>query len=113
MHECLHKHSNQTFSVKSIKKQGFSYEEFKRQVMNEVYVLQNVRHQSLLKLNYIFEDDKKIHIITDLYTGGELISNKKGNLKLQLQEIKSILFKLLDAVRELHFKGFMHRDIKP
>ena len=40
--------------------------------MDEIEILKTLDHPNVLKLYEYFEEDKKIHLITELCTGGEL-----------------------------------------
>ena len=61
------------------------------------------------------ESEQYILLIMELIEGGtlkDLIESKKGK-GFADDEASSIMKSILSAVRYMHDKGFIHRDIKP
>lgn len=60
---------NEWFAIKSIRKSKVNKMEVLRR---EVQILKEVNHPNIIKLIDVYEDDKYLHLITELCTGGEL-----------------------------------------
>jgi serine/threonine protein kinase len=67
-----------------------------------------------MKLVAIYETPKSLLMVTDCYTGGEMmeyISKQKEDLRTE--DISRISFQLLSAVNHCGNNKIIHRDIKP
>lgn len=89
----------------------------------EVTILKALNHPNILHLRETFvepsnSDRRKIYIITDLCTGGDLlfrIAYHYTTLKSPMTEahVAYQLRQILSAVMYCHRRGIVHRDIKP
>jgi len=64
-------------------------------------------------VRYAFQTPTKLHIVTDLYAGGDLEALVMRRGPLTEASAKFLTAQLVIAVRALHERGIMHRDIKP
>jgi calcium-dependent protein kinase len=88
---------------------------------NEINLMSELKqHPNINTLIDVFEDDKCIHLISDLCTGGHLssyiqsrvINNPTIDYKLHEQEASYIIKQILDAMEHCHDKKIVHRDLK-
>ena len=69
--KCQNRQSKEYFAVKTIKKSKVGrLETLKR----EIEILKTMDHPNIIKLYDVFEDDKYLHLVTELCTGGEVES---------------------------------------
>ena len=111
--ECMHLNTKQYYAVKSIKKSKIHIAHLQR----ELYLLSKINHKNIMRLVDVFEDAEFVHIITEIYYGGELfdkiIQRTTDVGCFDEVEAANIIKSLLEAVSYLHWKGIVHRDIKP
>mmetsp|Transcript_8204 Transcript_8204/g.18358 ORF Transcript_8204/g.18358 Transcript_8204/m.18358 type:complete len:479 (-) Transcript_8204:122-1558(-) len=86
----------------------------------EVAIQQALDHPNIVKLYEIFKDAKKIYLVMELCTGGELFdrivdaADKKGDgHAFDETQAATYMQQILGAMRYLHDHNFVHRDIKP
>jgi serine/threonine protein kinase len=111
--ECTHCSTGKKYAVKTINKSIVSRHDVKR----EVELLQSIDHPNIIKMNDCFEDEVYVHIITERFTGGELLDLILDNTTdygcLSEEYAASVIKSLLESVQYLHSKDIVHRDIKP
>ena len=52
-------------------------------------------------------------MVVELLEGGQLYDKIKAKYKFKPHEIKTVIFTILDGLKEMHNKRVMHRDLKP
>ena len=113
--KCKQRESGQWCAVKSIKKNKVSeIETLKR----EIKILEQVRHDNIIRLIDVFEDERYLHLVTELCTGGELfdrIIDKFESDEGHFAEFEAakLIRDVFDAIKYCHDLGIVHRDLKP
>jgi len=79
---------------------------------SELILFKNVSHPNIIKMFDAHVDPKYFYLEMEACAGGDIFTNicKKG--KMEEEIVKNIIFKIIDAVRCLHEKDFVHRDLK-
>jgi len=109
-----HKPSKAIRAMKVInKKDALIGNEDEAALIKEINILKSLDHPNIIKVYEYFNNKRRLYIITELCTGGELfdkISNEKSfNEKLA----SHVMRQLLSAVQYCHSNGIIHRDLKP
>lgn len=88
---------------------------YRRSAMNEIYILQNLKHcDKVVGYKGHFEAESRIHIVCEL-----LDMNLYEHLKvmrfrpLPLSQVRAVAQACLEACSEIHKLGYIHCDIKP
>jgi len=88
---------------------------------DEVQIQQSLDHPHIVKLYESFKDAKKVYLVMELCTGGELFdriieevenADSDGHAFGE-QQAATVMLQILGAMRYLHSKNMVHRDIKP
>lgn len=113
--KCMHRTTKEWFAVKSILKSKVSKVEV---LKREIRILQEMNHPNIIKLVQVKEDEKYLHLITELCTGGELFDriiaktqSKEGHFSEH--DAAKLVQCILDAIAYCHDKHIVHRDLKP
>jgi calcium-dependent protein kinase len=85
----------------------------KNKFMAEVEILKSMDHPNILKLYEVFEDQKQIHLVTELCTGGELFDFIIMKHKFSEATAAHFMKQVLEAVVYCHRRSIVHRDLKP
>lgn len=97
--------------IKIIKKDQHSF--IKKLAQDEITVLENISHYRIVRLYEIFEDAENYYIVSEYLPQGNLYKKLLERGEFCEQEAKSVVRKVVEAVRYLHGKNIIHRDIKP
>ena len=79
----------------------------------EIEMLQSADHPNIIKLYETYEDEKYLHLVMELCTGGDLFDYVISKRHLCEEEVVNIMKKLLSAINYLHTLKICHRDLKP
>lgn len=87
-----------------------------RKLHTEISILKEVDHPNIIKLQEVFFGRRSVYLVTDLCRGGELFellsSGKNQGFVFREDRAASLLTDMLRAVKYLHLKGIVHRDLK-
>jgi calcium-dependent protein kinase len=113
--KCMQRETKEWYALKSIRKSKVGNIETLRR---EVEILQELDHPNVIKVIDIHEDEKFLHLITELCTGGELFDrivskSQSPEGKMSENDATKIITSILDTVRYCHAKNIVHRDLKP
>ena len=78
----------------------------------EIKILAMLDHPHILRLFDVIEDSNNFYLISELCTGGELLS-KMSNNRYKEKEAAKLMEQIVSAVAYCHEKGICHRDLKP
>lgn len=78
----------------------------------EIEVLARVSHPNCIEMIECYITSKRVYIVTEIFTGGELLHQvlTKGSLGEQVSAY--ILQQILEGISYLHDNGIVHRDLK-
>lgn len=108
----LHILTGRIVAIKSFNKTKFTDEKYRNKIMNEINLMKNLRHFSVVKLLDTIETDKYIFLIMENILGGDLLTFIKKRNKLPEKVAKFIFKQLLQSIKYIHSKNIVHRDIK-
>ncbi|CAE7350539.1 CPK2 [Symbiodinium sp. CCMP2592] len=93
-----------------------------KQSEDEMQLLASLCHGNIVCLHDSLEHDEMLYIVMELCRGGTLFSwiedRHDEHLNMQVytappkRVLASCLWQILDALKYLHGKGFVHRDVK-
>ena len=110
--KCTNKHSNKVYAVKVINKTKLKPKNLEL-IHNERSYLNLIKHPNIVGLQDYFEDKKFIYLVTDYYSGGDLLSYIEKNHEISEKTAAKIVRKIAEGIKYLNIFGIVHRDIKP
>jgi calcium-dependent protein kinase len=113
--KCSHRETGMWYAIKSIRKSKVSKIEV---LKREIEILREVKHPHIIELVEVYEDERYLHLITELCTGGELFDRIIAKTQSTVghfseHDAASLVRDILDAINYCHEKGIVHRDLKP
>jgi len=106
------KGTEEKFAIKCIKKSSIEGDDIKL-LTREIQIMKNVRHDNILKLFEVFEDDDQFFLVMELVPGKELFDKIVERGQYSEKDASNIARQIISAVEYLHEKGIAHRDLKP
>ncbi|KAI8891924.1 kinase-like domain-containing protein [Globomyces pollinis-pini] len=104
--------NNQDCAAKVVYKPSLKSSKQRLKLLSEIKIHQNLYHQNIVSFLDVFEDDVYVYIILELCTNTTLVDLIRKRKRLSNNEVRFYMFQLLDGVRYMHRKGYIHRDIK-
>ena len=108
----LHILTGRIVAIKSFNKNKLKNERAKAKIYHEINLMKNLRHSSVANILDTFETKNYILIIMENIAGGDLLTFVKKRTKLNEKMSKCIFKQLLLAIKYIHSKNIVHRDIK-
>ncbi|CAD8058338.1 unnamed protein product [Paramecium sonneborni] len=108
-----HKKTKHQYAIKEMQKCKIINKKSIGSVMNERYLLSNLRHPFLVNMHTAFQDRESLYLVMDLMTGGDLRFHICKNRKFSEEQTKFFVICVLLALEYLHHNTVIHRDIKP
>eukprot|EP00573_Skeletonema_grethae_P001917 CAMPEP_0201687024 /NCGR_PEP_ID=MMETSP0578-20130828/1247_1 /ASSEMBLY_ACC=CAM_ASM_000663 /TAXON_ID=267565 /ORGANISM="Skeletonema grethea, Strain CCMP 1804" /LENGTH=754 /DNA_ID=CAMNT_0048171141 /DNA_START=203 /DNA_END=2467 /DNA_ORIENTATION=- len=99
-------HFQRTFAVKTILTSRIQKDQMD-ELVNEITIMRKLDHPYVLKLYEVYHVKRKLWLVTELLTGGDLTSRKHSEYAT-----KNVIEQVLRALVYLHRMGVVHRDIK-
>ena len=87
-------------------------------VSREIHILKLIRHPNIIQLYevtymQIIETPKKLYLIMEYASGGELFDYIVKNSKLKEKEACKFFHQLIAGIEYIHKLHIVHRDLKP
>lgn len=82
-------------------------------VHNEVKILSEMDHPSVVKLFEIYDEPECMYLVFEIMTGGELFDRVVEKENYSEKEASDTIRPIVDAIRYCHDLGIVHRDLKP
>ena len=78
----------------------------------EMEILKRVHHPNIVHLYEVHKAGRKVYLLLELASGGDLCTRLKNVGHFQEHYTKRIIVMMLDALEYLHRHGVTHRDLK-
>lgn len=77
-------------------------------------MLRALRHENIIRLFAAYETPRKLYLVTELSTGGELMKRLGSDSNVYSEDqVKKHVYTILSAIMYMHAKHCVHRDLKP
>lgn len=103
-------YQDNTYAIKMIKKKEMIIRNRIDQTKKETQILSTLKHPFILELEYVFQDERKIYLVTEFCPGGELFYHIS---KVGYFNEKAVCFyaaQIILALEYLHSKGIVYKE---
>ena len=84
------------------------------QFLREARTLAQIDHPNIVRVRHFFEVNGTAYLVMDYYQGLSLAEHlERHGGRLPEEQAKQVMLPILDGLRAVHAKHFLHRDIKP
>jgi Protein kinase domain len=85
-----------------------------QQLREEIFIMCQLDHPNIVRLEEVYESHSEIYLVQELCLGGELFDrlDEQPDYHYTEGECARLVKQMLCAVRYLHSKGIIHRDLK-
>lgn len=87
-------------------------ESSRSKVLLEISILEKCKHPNIVRLFEIFESEKHMLYVSELWVGGDLLTYVRKRRRLKESLAKYLFLQIIDGLRYMHSKGIVHRDVK-
>ncbi|GKY90494.1 hypothetical protein MPSEU_000023200 [Mayamaea pseudoterrestris] len=109
-----HKATGLKYAVKVLDLALVDTAEGLRQLREEIFIMCQLDHPNIVRLEEVYESHSEIYLVQELCLGGELFDrlDEQPDYHYTESECAKLVKQMLSAVRYLHSKGIIHRDLK-
>lgn len=109
-----HKATGVKYAVKCLDLGLVDNEEGLAQLREEIFIMCQLDHPNIVRLEEVYESHSEIYLVQELCLGGELFDrlDEQPDYHYTEGECARLIKQMLCAVRYLHSKGIIHRDLK-
>jgi len=115
---CKHKKTGVKYAVKCLSvesvHESVNIMEYIEQIREEIHVMCQLDHPNIVQLEEVYQSPKKVYIVLEFCQGGDLFEqlDQQPDSHYTEQQVARIVREMLSAVRYMHSKGIVHRDLK-
>eukprot|EP00543_Licmophora_paradoxa_P008028 CAMPEP_0202450408 /NCGR_PEP_ID=MMETSP1360-20130828/9012_1 /ASSEMBLY_ACC=CAM_ASM_000848 /TAXON_ID=515479 /ORGANISM="Licmophora paradoxa, Strain CCMP2313" /LENGTH=1047 /DNA_ID=CAMNT_0049068655 /DNA_START=468 /DNA_END=3611 /DNA_ORIENTATION=+ len=109
-----HKATGVKYAVKCLDLGLVETAEGLHQLREEIFIMCQLDHPNIVRLEEVYESHSEIYLVQELCLGGELFDrlDEQPDYHYTEAECARLVKQMLSAVRYLHSKGIIHRDLK-
>jgi serine/threonine protein kinase len=82
-------------------------------IEREIEIMQACTHPNIIKLYEVYEEKKRINLVMEIVSGGELFDEIVMREKYTEKDAAKVMRTMCDALSYIHKKNIVHRDLKP
>lgn len=101
------------YAMKVLRKDRLQKARQVRHTQTEREILEKISHPFIAKLQYAFQTEEKLYLITEYMPGGELFFHLKKEQIFSEKKAKFYICEIVLALEHLHKNKIIYRDLKP
>lgn len=106
------RNANRVYAMKVLRKQDVFKKDQVEHTKSEQRILKTIEHPFIIRLRYAFQNDYKLYLVMDYYSGGSLYIHLRKCKRFTEARARFYAAELLLALAHLHQMKVMYRDLK-
>jgi len=109
-----HQATGWKYAVKTLDIEWMDNVEALRALRNEIFIMCQLDHPNIVRIEEVYESPTSIYIVQELCHGGDLFDrlDEQPDFHYTEPQCAKLVKQMVSAVRYLHSKGIVHRDLK-
>lgn len=104
--------TGRTFAAKTVAKASIKNEKTKTKLLSEIKIHKSMSHPNIVEFIDCFEDDVNVYILLEICPNQSLMDLLKTRKLLTEAEARFFMVQIIGAVKYLHRRKVVHRDLK-
>jgi len=104
--------SKKVMAAKIIQKATLTKSRAKQKLISEIKIHKSLRHCNVVGFEHVFEDSENVYILLELCPNQSMHDLIKRRKRLTELEVQCYTLQLISALKYLHNKKVIHRDLK-
>lgn len=104
--------NGQIFAAKTVAKASIKNEKTKTKLLSEIKIHKSLNHPNIVNFIDCFEDDANVYILLEICPNQSLMELLKTRKRLSEPEVRFFMVQIIGAVKYLHSRRVIHRDLK-
>ena len=105
--------NNKLYAMKILDKKFIIKKNQISHTQTERALLEKLKHPFIVRLNYAFQDSKRLYFLTEFLQGGELFFHLRKNSGYKEKAVRFYMCQILLALEYMHNNNYIYRDLKP
>ena len=105
--------NNKLYAMKILDKKFIVKKNQVSHTQTERVLLEKLKHPFIVRLNYAFQDPKRLYFLTEFLQGGELFFHLRKNSGYKEKAVRFYMCQILLALEYMHNNNYIYRDLKP
>lgn len=102
----------QIYAAKTVAKASIKNEKTKTKLLSEIKIHKSLKHPNIVNFVDCFEDDVNVYILLEICPNQSLMELLKTRKRLSEPEVRVFMVQIVGAIKYLHERRVIHRDLK-
>ena len=100
------------WACKIIQKSSLTKQRHKQKLQSEIKIHRSIFQKHVVRFEDVFEDKENVYIVMELCPNQTMLELVKRKKRLTESDTRRYMLQTLDAVRHMHQRNIIHRDLK-